>query len=180
MNKISINLLPQTVLLERIQSSKLSLVNKISIGVLVLVAFLTIGVLLLRVNQNRENEQITSQVKDAENKVSSYSSKEAEAFALKNRLDVILQKMGTDEKIKAMFNMLVSVIPPEVILSDAIVDKNGVITATFTSVNVSGLDKLFASLTNKESNLGLVSKVDLNGISLGKDSSYRFSLKIAD
>lgn len=180
MNKISINLLPQTVLLERIQSSKLNFINKISIGVLILISFLTISVLLMRVNQNRENDQIINQVKGVEDKVASFSSKETAAFALKNRLDIISSKIGSDEKVKSMFNLIVYLTPPEVTLYDATVDKNGNITATFTSTSLSDIDKLFLSLADKETNLGLVSKVDLNGISLGKDSTYRFSLKIAD
>lgn len=180
MNKISINLLPQTVLQERIQSSKLSLVNKISIGVLVLVCFLTIGVLLLRVNQNRENDQITNQTKAAEDKVTSFSSKETTIFALKNRLDAISSKIGTDEKVKSMFNLIAYLTPSGVTLYDATVDKNGSVTASFTSSSLSGIDKLFSSLSNKETNLNLISKVDLNGISLGKDATYRFSLRIAD
>ncbi|MDD2823297.1 MAG: hypothetical protein PHQ59_04445 [Candidatus Daviesbacteria bacterium] len=179
MNKISINLLPQTVLLERIQSSKLSLVNKLSIGVLVLVIILTVGVLLLRINQNRESSKMMDEVKVAEDKVLSFRNKEVAVYALKNRLDAISSKLGTDEKVKTMFNLIVYLTPPEVTLTDVSVDKNGSITASFNSKSLAGIDKLFLGLSNKETNMNLVSKVDLAGISLGKESTYRFSLRIA-
>lgn len=178
MNKISINLLPQTVLLARIQNSKFSLVNRISIGALVLIILLTGLVLFLRINQNQENNQVKDQVKVAEDKVSALSSKEYAAFALKNRLDAISSKLGGDKKVKSMFNLIVYLTPLGVTLYDVTVDKNGSITASFTSTSLSGVDKLFSSLSNKETNLNLISSVDLNGISLGKDSTYRFSLRI--
>jgi len=178
MNKISINLLPREVLLERIQSTKLSLVNKLSIGVLVIVIFLTVGVLILRVNQNNKNKEVMEQKKVAENKVSSLSSRESAIYALKNRLDTISEKLGTDEKVKTMFNLIVYLTPPDVTLTDVAVDKNGSITAAFTSASLAGIDKLFSSLSSKDTNLDLISKLDLSGVSLGKDSTYRFSLRI--
>lgn len=180
MNKISINLLPQTVLLERIQSGKLTLVTRISIGVLTLIILITAGVLFLRVNQNRENNQVNDEVKAAENKVSALKTKEIAAFALKNRIDAISTKLGADEKVKQMFNLVVFLTPPEVLLYDATVDKNGSLTASFTSTSLQDIDKLFSNLTNKETNLSLITKVDLNGIALGRDSTYRFSLRITN
>lgn len=180
MNKISINLLPQSVLLERIQSSKLSMVNKVSIGVLLVAVIITSGVLLFRINQNQQNNAIEDAVKQAENKVKSYAVSETTAFALKNRLDVISQKIGSDDKIKQMFNLIVYLTPSDVTLYDASVDKNGVVVASFTSTSLLGVDRLLTSLSNKETNFNLVTGLDLNGISLGKDGIYRFSLRVAD
>ena len=50
-NKLSVNLLPQEVLLERKQSSKLSLINKISIVALVILMIITSTVFALRIFQ---------------------------------------------------------------------------------------------------------------------------------
>ncbi|MFA5933327.1 MAG: hypothetical protein WCV81_03655 [Microgenomates group bacterium] len=180
MNKISINLLPQTVLLERIQSSKLSLVNKLSVGVLVAIILVTSGVFILRINQNQQNSQVAEKVKEAEAKVKTFSTKESEAFALKNRMDSISSKIGSDDKVKQMFNLIVYLTPADVNLYDASIDKNGVVTASFTSTSLASIDKLFTSLSNTETNFKLVKSVDLNGISLGKDSTYRFSLRVVD
>lgn len=180
MNKLSINLLPQSVLLERIQSSKLSLVTKISIGILTVVILITGGVFFLRLSQNQENARIADQVKASEIKVKTFSTKESEAFALKNRMDSIASKIGTDDKIKEMFNLIVYLTPLDVTLYDAAVDKNGVITASFTSSSLSSIDKLLTSLSNPETNFKLVKSVDLNGISLGKDLTYRFALRVTN
>lgn len=180
MNKLSINLLPQQVLLERVQSSKLSFVNRLSVGVLILIIVVTTGVILFRINQNNENNKITDSVKAAEDKVTALSAKETTAFALKNRMDAISSKIGSDDKVKQMFSLIVYLTPPDVNLFDASVDKNGSVVASFTSSSLAGIDKLFTSLSNKETNFGLVSAVSLNGISLGKDAVYHFALRIAD
>lgn len=179
MNKISINLLPKEVLLQRAHSSKFALVNKISIGMLVTVILITTGVMLIKISQNREIEQINNEVKLAEDNVIAQKSKEETLLALKNRLSSIQTLLGSDEKVKAMFNLIVFLIPPEIDLHDATVDKNGTIIASFNSKSLSAIDALFSSLSNKETNLNLVSSVDLDGISMGKGSTYRFALKIA-
>lgn len=180
MNKISINLLPQAVLQERIQSTKFSLVNKISIGILIAIILLTATILLLRINQNQESNQVNNEVKIAEDKIISLHDKEAVVFALKNRLDAISSKLGSDEKVKSMFNLIVYLTPPDVVLYDATVDKKGTITASFTSSSLTSINKLFSTLSNKETNFNLISSIDLSGISLGKDSIFRFSLRIVD
>lgn len=178
MAKISINLLPQTVLLERIQSSKTNFVYKVSISILVLVIIITVGVIFLRVVQNNENNKVNSAVKLSEDKVFSFKDQEQTVFALKNRLDMISTLVGNDAKVKTIFSLIIYLTPPEVGLYDAAVDKNGTMTATFTSTSLNAVDTLLSNLSNKEKNLNLISKVNLDGISLGRDATYRFSLKI--
>jgi len=59
MGGISINLLPQDIILQRKQSSKLVLVNRISVGVLVTLVFFTSATGALRIMQNSELKEAT-------------------------------------------------------------------------------------------------------------------------
>lgn len=177
-NKITINLLPHEVLLERVQGSKTKFINKISIVVLILFIAITGAVVMFRIAQNTEVAEVNKQVAEAEKNLTAEKSKEETVAALKNRLTSIQALLGSDEKIKSMFNLILFLTPPEVTMSDVAVDKNGVITASFSSQSLAAIENFFASLSNKEKNSNLVSKVDLDGISLGKELAYRFSLKI--
>lgn len=177
-NKISINLLPHEVLIERIQSHKTNFVNKISIGVLVVVIFVTAIVATFRLLQNNEITRINSQISVAEQNLVAERSKEETINALKNRLSSIQKLLGSDEKIKAMFNLIAFLTPPEITMSDTTVDKNGTVTASFSSKSLVSIESFFTNLGSKEKNSSLVSKVDLDGISLGKDSMYHFALKV--
>lgn len=180
MNKVSINLLPREILLERAHSSKFTLINNISIAVLVLVILLTSAVLLLKISQNKGVENINSQVKTAEGNVIALRSKEETLFALKNRLNSIQALIGgRDENVTGIFNSIITLIPPDVDLYEVTVDKNGTMTASFVSRSLPAIESLFRNLSDKEKNSNLVTKVDLDGISLGRDSTYRFALKIS-
>lgn len=178
LNKISINLLPHEVLLERVQSHKTNFVNKISIGILIIVIAVTAVVAIFRIIQNNEVARVNNQVAVAEKNLMAEKSKEEAVAALKSRLTSIQGLLGSDEKIKAMFNLILFLTPPEITMSDVTVDKNGTVTASFSSTSLASIDRFFADLGNKEKNSGLVSRVDLDGISLGKESAYRFALKI--
>lgn len=179
MNKISINLLPDEILLERAHSSKFALINNISISILIIVILITAAMLFFKISQNKEMEKMNNQVKTAEDKVVAERSKEETVFALKNRLNSIQTLMSGNESVTSTFNLIVSLIPPEVDLYEAMIDKNGMMTASFNSKSLPAINSFFNNLSSKEKNSNLISKVDLDGISLGKQSTYRFALKIS-
>lgn len=161
------------------QSHKSVLVIRISIAVLIFVISITAVSLFLKVSQNKEIEDTNSQVQTAENNLVAQRNKEEVLLALKNRLNLIKSLSGGDEKVKSMLSLIIYLTPPNVDLYDASVDKNGTIVASFSSKSLTGVDTLFSNLSSKEKNSNLISKVDLDGISLGKDLTYRFALKIS-
>lgn len=165
-------------MLERIQSSKFALIVKISVFVLTFVILITSLVIFLKISQNKEVNDVNVKIKTAEDSVSSFKSVEETLFALKNRLNAIQTLRNEDEKVKSMLSLIIFLIPPEVTIYDASVDKNGTINASFSSKSLSGVQSFFSNLSSKEKNSNLISKVDLDGISLGKDYTYRFALKI--
>lgn len=165
-------------MLERLQSHKSALVIRISIAVLIFVISITVVSLFLKVSQNKEIEDTNNQTQTAENNLVAERNKEEALFALKNRLNLIKSLSGGDEKVKSMLSLIIYLTPPEVDLYDASVDKNGTIAASFSSKSLSAIDNLFTNLSSKEKNSNLISEVDLEGISLSKDLTYRFALKI--
>jgi Tfp pilus assembly protein PilN len=176
--KISINLLPQEVLLQRVQNSKLVFINKVSIAVLVFVIILTGGVFALKISQNNLFTATNQKLSEAENQVGSMKQKEEQLYILKKRLASIEALLGTDEKIKTMFNLLLFTIPQGVIVNEITLDKNSNMAVSLSSSSLASIQALFNNLSNKEKIGSLISKVDLDGISLGKDNTYRFSIKI--
>lgn len=170
--------MPREVLIERIQSSKFTLIVRVSVATLIVVLCISAATLFLKISQNQEIEKANNSIKTAENNVVALKNREETLFALKNRLNTIQALKDSDEKVKSMLNLIIFLTPPEVAFNDASVDKNGTIIASFNTKSLSAVEIFLSNLSNKEKNSNLVSKVDLDGISLGKNYIYRFALKI--
>lgn len=179
MNKISINLLPQEIIFQRKQSSKLTLINRVSVAALVVMVFFASATLVLRLSQTGNLKKAEKNLAYAENKVSSLKYKESQLLMLKSRLASIQSIMDSDAKRKAVFNLVIYLTPPDVQISDIAVDKNGGLSVMMSTQSLYSIDALIASLSDKERSGGLISKIDMDGLSLGKNSTYRFSLKIS-
>lgn len=173
-----INLLPPEVILGRKQHFKFAFISKISIIVLVALVFLTSTTLALRFSQTFELKKAEQGLVLAEGKVSSQKDKEGQKVTLKKRLDSIEAILGGDSKRKAIFNMIIFLIPPDIQVLEVDVNKNGNMNLSLSSFSLSAIQTLFDDLGNKEKNSDLISKVDIEGISLGRDSIYRFSLNV--
>lgn len=175
---ISVNLLPSDILLRRSQYFKLSMINKISVGVLVVLIFFTSAAIAMTISQKAELKSSQENLARAEEIVTSLRGTEGELLALKNRLNSIDALRGQDEKRKAIFNLIVYLVPSSIQVSDISVDSKGQVALTMRSSSLQSIQELFDNLGNQEKNSNLVSQVDLNGFAMGKDSVYRFSLKI--
>ncbi len=175
---ILINLLPQEVLLERRQNSKLVFLNRLSVVLLIVLVFFTSATLALRIMQNSELEEANKGLVLATEEVNSFKERETQVLALKERLGLIQNLMEGDAKRKEIFNLIVFLTPPDMQISEALVDKNGNTTASFTSPSLTAVQTLINNLGDKEKNSNIVTKVQLEGLSMGKDGVYRFSLKI--
>lgn len=177
-NKLMINLLPLEIILDRKQHFKLKLISKISIIALLVLIFFTSSTLALRFSQTFALKSAEEGLVIAESKVSSLKDKEGQAIALKKRLDSIASILGGDSLRKAIFNMVIYLVPSNMQVLEVNVDKNGNMNIDLSSSSLSAIQTLTDSLGDKEKNSDLISKVDLDGLSLGRDSVYHFSLKI--
>lgn len=177
-NKLMVNLLPSEILLQRRQSVKLALINKLSIASLLVLIFFASATLGLRISQNFALKNAQQNLVYAEDKVSSFKDKEVEMAVLKQRLNSIKSLLGGDSKITTIFNLVVFLTPSDIQITEASVDKNGSMILTLVAPGLPSLETLISNLGSKEKNSDLISKVELQGLSLGRDSTYRLVLKI--
>ena len=174
---ISVNLLPKDVILQRRQNSKLSIVNRLSVGLLITLVFFTSATLAVRIMQRTQLQNVQQGLVYAQEKVQNLSGKEEQVIILKNRLDAIGSLMGGDSKRKEVFNTVIHLTPLDLQVIEVLVDKNGIMTISFSGSSLPSIKELLANLSNKENGLD-PAKINLEGLSLGKDSVYRFTLKI--
>lgn len=177
-NRLMINLLPLEIILNRKQHFKLKFISKISIIVLLILIFFTSSTLALRFSQTFELKEAEQGLAMAETKVTDLKDKEGQAIALKKRLDSISSILGSDNLRKAIFNMIIYLVPPNMQVLEVNVGKNGDMNIDLESASLSSIQILIDGLGDKEKNSDLISKVDLDGLSLGKNAVYHFSLKI--
>lgn len=177
--RTGLNLLPEDVLVERKQNSKLILVNKLSIGVLVLIILITVGVITLRLSQEAPLKTAQQDLSSVQAKVNSLKEREEQLLTLKQQLSLINTLSGGDIKKRAFFNLMALSLPAEMTISDLDVDKTGKVTVTLSTTSIQSMETLLANLTNKERNSDLVAKIELDSLALGKEGLYRFSLGMA-
>lgn len=179
MNNIAINLLPQEILFQRRQGSKLTLINKFSIGALLVMVFFASATLVLRLTQSGNLKKAEANLTYAENRIQNLKYKEGQFWLLKDRIRLIQAILDSDAKRKAMFNLIIFLTPPDVQISDIAVDKNGGLSVMMSTQSLYSIDALIASLADQDRSGDLVGKADMDGLTLGKNSTYRFSLKIS-
>ncbi len=175
---MSLNLLPKSHLEDQKKLSFVYLINKISIGLLILLVFLTAGMLVMRILQKLEFEKSADIVKLAEAKVNSLQTKEASLVLLKQKLDTINQLSTVDAKRKAIFSLIIFLSSSDISFTDINIGRDGSAVISAASSSLVSIDQLINNLSSKEKNAGVINKVVLDGLSLGKDSIYRFSLKV--
>lgn len=175
---ISLNLLPKSHFENQKKLSLIYLINKISIGLLAVLVLLTAATLIMRLLQRFELQKSNEVVKEAEARVNSFQSKEASLELLKTRIDEINKLTGVDAKRKAIFNLVVFLSPNDITFNDINVGRDGSAVVAAASPSLFSIDQLINNLGNKEKNAGVISKVILDGLNLGKDGQYRISLKV--
>lgn len=176
--KISINLLPPEVIFQRKQSSKLSLVSKMSIAMLVVLIFFTSATFALRISQRSQLQEAQQGLVSAQEKVSRLQGKGAQVAALKQRLSSIQTLMGSPSKTQKVFNVIAPLLPADINASELAIDEKGNIDMLASSPSIVSINNLISDLSNKDKTSNLISRIDLTSLSAGKDSVYRFGLKM--
>lgn len=178
MSKIVVNLLPNEIVIERVKLAKLANINRLSIGILVALVVLSAGIFSLRFTQNGEVVHITQSLAAEEQKITSLKDKESQVIVLKQRLGDISKLNKGDEKITDMMNLIVGATPIDVEITDVAISKEGNVTVTFSSPSNEKIEELIDNLLTQGGEIGLLSKINLEGVSLGKDGIYRFGMRI--
>lgn len=177
-SRMSVNLLPPEMLYQRHQSFRLSLINKLSIGALLMMIFLTSAALAIKISQKSELQRSQNDVVMAESKVSELKVVESQFLILKQRLGSINSIMGGDTKRKAIFSLVVLLTPESLQITNASVDRNGYMAVSVYGNSVKAIETLIRDLGDKEKNSNLIATVDLDGLSMDREGTIRFNLKI--
>ncbi len=172
-----INLLPPETLIASRESDKVKLVNRLTFACFITLLFFTSVTLTMRFLQNLEYGKSNNNLVLAQEKFSELKEKEGYLYLLKQRL-VNIQKLGADSQKTAILNTVMSLVPPDIALAVISVDKAGNVSLTATTSSLVSFNNFLESLNNKEKNSNLISKLDLESMSVGKDEVVRFSLKI--
>lgn len=176
--KIHVNLLPSEVLFERIQSSKLVFINKVSVGVLLVLIFITSATIALRLSQGTELKEVKEDVVKAETMAAGLQTRSSKLSSLKSRLGSIKTLLEADAKRRAIFNLVIYLIPADVTVSEVVVDAGGVMTVSLSSSSLSSIETLISNLSSKDKNSDLISRINLETLSLGGEMSYRMTLRL--
>lgn len=177
MDKISINLLPLEILAKERQSAKVILINRISFGLLLLLIFLTSAMIALRILQGKGLKILNDDLALIESSVQQLKDKEIYALALKYRLGSI-EKLSFDPKKVSIFNLVISLSPQDVTISQVNVDKTSIVNLTLSSFSLKSIDELIQNLARKDMTSDLIARLDLESFARGQDGLFRLSIKV--
>lgn len=177
-NNLNINLLPREVSEKQKKSAGLSLLNRMSVGLLIVMAFFAAVTLSIRLLQKINLESTSQNLALAQSKVGSLGEREVEVALIKEYLSSYKSLSTSDEKKKAVFSLVAFLAPSDILFNDISISRDGNTVVSASSSSLTSIDKLLSDLTNKEKNSDLIARVDIDGLTLGKDSVYRFGLKI--
>lgn len=176
--KISINLLPAEFLAEETKKGKFYKVQKVGIALVLFTVFISMLTFSLRIFQSNSIKSAQITTANAEGKVTALSSRQAQLSLLKNRLEKINLHLGISSKQVEMYNLLDSLIPPEITIGTISVGREGNVLVSAVTSDFNSIDAMFSNLLNKEKNEGKISKVLVENISRGRDGTYRFSFTV--
>lgn len=178
MATISINLLPEEILIQRKQSSKISLLNKLSAMVIVVLIFAASATLSLRIIQQSKLGVVNKSLAYARTQVTDMQQKEVRVALLKKRLDSIRTLSASGSKETAMYNLLLLNAPADISIDSLSIDQNGNSSLDINSTSLDSINTFLSTLSDPGKNAGLISQISMDGFSLSRDGIYRFNLKI--
>lgn len=178
MEKISIDLLPPEFTQEEVKLGKFYKIQALGISIILLMIFLSIVLVSLRILQSNHIRLVQTQTSEAEEKVTSQSSKQASLILLKSRLDTIQNYLGTSSKQVELYNLVANLVPPTINLSSVSVGADGTVLVVALAPDANTLDRIFTDLLDKEKNKGKIAKVSIEALNRGRDDIFRVSFKV--
>ncbi|KKQ66427.1 MAG: hypothetical protein US86_C0005G0038 [Candidatus Daviesbacteria bacterium GW2011_GWA2_38_24] len=175
---ISINLLPQEVLLAEKDVAKRTLVKKISILVLVLTSLLTAATSGVNIYQKSQVNQLQDQMDQSQQQISALKVKEGLLVSLKQRLGFISNLLSAPSKQADVYNTITTLTPPGVKVLVFNVDAKNKITVSGEASDNSSLEAFFENLTEPDKNQDQIQKVNLDNLSRTANGTFRFETSI--
>lgn len=177
-NKISVNLLPPEFLSEEIKRAKFFKIQKLGIGVILLMVFLSSLTMALRILQSQNISRIQGRISRVEEKVLNLKDKQASLVLIKNRLTTINQYLGKESKQADVYSFLDNILPASISITSMSIDKLGNVVMVATVGDTDTLDNIITTLSSKETNEGKIKSVSIESLNRGRDNLYRLSLKL--
>ena len=177
-NKITVNLLPPEFLTDELKRAKFFKIQKVGIGVILLMIFLSSLTVALRILQSQSISRIQDRITTVEQKVLNLKDKQASLVLIKNRLTTINQYLGKESKQAEIYSFLENILPASISITSMSIDKLGNVVMVATIGDTETLDNIITTLTNKETNEGKIRSVSIESLNRGRDSLYRLSLKL--
>lgn len=175
MYKISINLLPPELALAQKGQDKFRLLQRLGIGVVMLLLFLASVAVSLRIFQTGQMGKIKSEIAIQEERVNGLKTKEASLAVLKNRVSLISEIVKTSTDQSDLYTEFIGRVPPGVNLSAFTLSGDGNILMAASMPNHQALSALIGHLTIGS---GAFRKVTIESLSRSKGGEYRASLSI--
>lgn len=177
MNKISINLLPQEIVLTEKDQIRQRKFTAFSILALIIMVVIIAAIFSIRLVQKAQLSSAAQKLNDSRQKVLSYQDTEGLVNFLKQRLSVIGGLVTQESKQATSYNLVTALTPPGINLLALSVNKDGKIIVSAQSSDIGTLDLFFSNLTDPSKNQSKVKKINIDSLTKGVDS-YRVDLTI--
>lgn len=178
MSLISINLLPEEFIVEQTKKLKFVKIQSISIAILLLTFFLASLTVALRILQSQRISQVQEKLTAIEGQISGYKTVEDNIVLLKNRVASINQYLGVSSKDALMYEFIEKNIPPQTSINSLTIDKNADVFLTLVLPDSVSLDSIINGLLEAKTEKIKIKEISLDGLSRGRDGTYRLSLKL--
>lgn len=176
MNKISINLLPAELTVNKKEQAKFKLVQKLGGAVVIILIFLATVVVSLRIFQTGQINKVKSDIIFQEGEVGSLKSKETALAVLKNRVTLINEIVKSSADQPGLFNEVNSMVPAGVVISAFTIDPQGNVLMAVTAADRLNLSALLDNLT--QSSETSFKKVTVENLNRSRDGEYRANFSI--
>lgn len=178
MAKITINLLPEEFLIQRLKDSKFVKIQTIGVGMILLVVFFSSLTIALRLLQAQRIKQAEEEFNNAKQNVVSFQDRQVSLVALKDRLTGIQKHLGVLSLQAELFNLMNDLIPASVPVNGFNIDQSGNISFSAVFQDSLALEQVITNFTSKDKNRNKVKEVSIESLSRGRDGVFRVSFKI--
>lgn len=173
---ISINLLPEEILISEKEKVKKSRATKIIVAILSLMVLITGGVLVYSFIKAQEQKTVAKNLTKAEQFVNNYKDQEGYLSLIKQRLSNIKTIRTKENKQVETFTLINRLIPEEIEISEINISRNGGVLISGQTYSPVFLSSLVENMLDKKKNNRKISKIRVENVSRLVDGSYKFEI----
>lgn len=177
-DKITINLLPAEIAVQKKAVVKKKIIIRVCIGLLSTTVVISLIVFVFGLFQNltiNKTEQTTSEVK---NKITLYKDQEGLVFTLKDRLAEVNRLFKKETYPLQGYTLISSLAPSGVNILNISTDRAGVMKVDGNTISTKLLDDFFNNLTNPANNEGKILSAKIDSLSRKQNGTISFELQI--